>query len=484
MKTGNPDRRRWFALASTLAALWCTQAAQAQDRYVDPVAGVDTAPCDIALSPCQTLAFAIANALPADEIHLVSVAGAPVVINESGLAIAFDLTISGQGAASTTIDAGGADRIFSISGGTVVIRDVTLTNGDPGFANGGAIELVGGDLRLTRAVLSNNEASFGGAVAAGPGSGTVTLLGTTLQDNLATGSGGGIWCDSCNGITTTLSRIIDNVTGGLGGGIYVWGADATIWTSRLMRNNADSGGAIYANFASLNILDTEVSKNEADSTDGGAIFTGGNLVIQRSSVSENTAATSGGAVYFYGSGNDFLSSNSTYSGNEALCGGAVTFFPNFGPGGDILVGTSTFYDNTSTFPGCAEHFVGGFNSFGLYNSIVANDPAAVGLDPLCSGAMTAGNHNLADDASCDAAAGGFSLGVVTGLAATLAYNGGLTRTHNLDPASNAVDTGNNVACLNPATGAALVMDQRAQPRPFDFNGNGVAECDIGALELQ
>lgn len=227
-----------------------------------------------------------------------------------------------------------------------------------------------------------------------------------------------------------------------------------------------------------------MAENEADTLDGGAISIGGTLNIERSTLAENTAVNQGGAVYMAGNG-AFASGNSTYSGNSALCGGAVALFPNFGPGADVLMGTSTFFNNESTFPGCAEHIFGGWNSFGLYNSIVANDlTGGAVFDPYCSGALTDGNHNLIDDNSCDTALATFNLGPVTDLDFNLAYNGGLSRTHMLLPASNAVDAGRNAACLNPATGAPLAFDQRAQPRPVDYDGNGVAECDIGAVELQ
>ena len=106
------------------------------------------------------------------------------------------------------------------------------------------------------------------------------------------------------------------------------------------------------------------------------------------------------------------------------------------------------------------------------------------LEPYCNGALTGGSNNLIDDASCDPGGLGFNLGMVSGLDPVLAYNGGITRTHLIDPLSNAVDTGRNGACLNPATGAALVIDQRALVRPVDFDASGVAECDIGAIELQ
>ena len=66
----------------------------------------------------------------------------------------------------------------------------------------------------------------------------------------------------------------------------------------------------------------------------------------------------------------------------------------------------------------------------------------------------------------------------------LADNGGPTQTHALNSGgclgdacivpSSALDAGDNAAC--PA------IDQRGFARPFDWDGNGVATCDIGAFE--
>ncbi len=475
--------RKIFCAGLILAASAFSDSALAVDRYVDSLAGVDAVGCADPLAPCQTIAHTINQSSAGDSIHLISLAGAPATFFESGLTIPFDLTIQGEGPFRTVIDAQGADRAFSVNGNLTVFDGVTLINGDAGFSNGGAIALLSGDLVVSRARLLDNTALAGGAIAASAGAGYVTVVGSVVKGNLATGSGGGIWCDGCTAVLVTLSRMVENITGGLGGEINGFGTTVTTWASHLSRNNADGGGAIYANFADVHVLDSELASNEADATDGGAVNVGGTLNIQRSTLAENTAAEEGGAVYIAGVG-PFVSANSTYSGNEAWVGGALALFANIGPGADVLIGTSTFFDNESTFPGVAEHIFGGWNTFGLYNSIVANDLSGGAVfDPYCSGPVTAGQHNLIDDASCDTGAGTFNFGIVTGLDQGLAYNGGLTRTHAVGSASNAVDAGHNASCLNPATGTALVIDQRAQPRPVDYDGNGVAECDIGAVEL-
>jgi predicted outer membrane repeat protein len=289
---------------------------------------------------------------------------------------------------------------------------------------------LGGDLIVSRSQLLDNQALAGGGIAADAGAGDVLVFASVIKDNLATGSGGGVWCEECDNVTVIFSRLVDNITGELGGAIYAEGTRVLASTSRLSRNNANAGGGIWANYAVVQVLDSEMADNEADTTDGGAVNIGGTLNIERSTLAGNIApAGGGGAVYMIGDG-DFASANSTYSGNSALWGGGLGLAGNFGPGPDVLIGTSTFFNNESTFPNTAEHIFGVWNTFGLYNSIVANDlTTGAVFDPYCSGALTAGNHNLIDDASCDTGGVNFNLGQVMDLDPNLAYNGGPTRTH-------------------------------------------------------
>lgn len=58
----------------------------------------------------------------------------------------------------------------------------------------------------------------------------------------------------------------------------------------------------------------------------------------------------------------------------------------------------------------------------------------------------------------------------------MANNGGPVATHALTIGSPAIDAGNNAVC--PAA------DARNVARPYDGDGNGVAVCDIGAVEAR
>jgi hypothetical protein len=303
-----------------------------------------------------------------------------------------------------------------------------------------------------------------------------------LEDNESSINGGGISCESCGCVDVRLSLVRNNTAASWGGAIHITDSVLDVWLSGVSGNDATFGGAIRALGSAVTILDSALQRNEAI-VDGGAVSTTGDLVIQRSTFAENDAAFGNGGAAHVSGGATVAVSSSTFSGNTSFCGGAFSLLTAFGAAPVALMGASTFYGNHASIAGCGDHFSGSPGApptLAVYNSIL---DGGLGL-MACSAPMTGGAHNLIDDATCDTGAADFNLGAVTLLDPVLAYNGGPTRTHLLDPASNAVDAGLNAACLNPVTGAPLVMDQRGQTRPVDFTLAGVATCDIGAVELQ
>lgn len=468
-----------------IVGLLGTSATHAADLYVDSANGVDVGNCQISATPCKTIEHSINNSVAGDTINLISTTGVATTYNESELNIDHDLTIRGSGIYSSEIDALGTGRVFNITAGDVVIDRVTLRNGDAGLDAGGGINFTGGNLVVSRTQILDSVALTGGGIAAHDTSGELLVIASNIRANIGTAGGGGIWCDSCGGVDIGLSAISENLAGANGGALYATDSDILVARSYMKNNNADSGGAIYTLNGSTTIAGSEVSDNEADAANGGAAWASGTLDVQRTSMANNTANEEGGAL-FVNDGSTLLASNSTFSNNSALVGGAFALDINlgFGIGPNVLVTNSTFYNNESTFAGAGEHISGAWGSFELYNSIITNDPAAVLLDPICFSALTDGTNNLIDDASCNAPTATFNLGVVSGFDQNLAYNGGSTRTHALTVGSNAIDTANNASCRNPSTGFNLIYDQRRNTRPTDGDLNGIDTCDIGAFEFQ
>ena len=116
---------------------------------------------------------------------------------------------------------------------------------------------------------------------------------------------------------------------------------------------------------------------------------------------------------------------------------------------------------------------GGFGRTYLSNTIIAgNGPGFVADD--CDRAISVGGGNLIGDAaSCHfSALPSDQLGVDPGLG-ELAGNGGSTRTHL--PGATVIDRGVTAPCT--------ATDQRAAARPTDGDGDGIARCDSGAVEM-
>jgi hypothetical protein len=231
---------------------------------------------------------------------------------------------------------------------------------------------------------------------------------------------------------------------------------------------------------------------------GGGIRNSGNLTINRSTISGNSAESNGGGIR-----NDvgavMVINDSTISGNELQGGTEAVVGGGIANGGNLTIRNSTVSGNTSSNDG------GGIESFGSLNldSVTVTNNTALGADLGARGAgvfigafgtltsrnsilagnlggedcfralfpVTDGGHNLvktqaSDFSSC------FTDGVngtIVGqdpLLGTLRNNGGPTRTHALLPGSPAIDAGNT----------DLTTDQRGQSRPA-----GPAD-DIGAFE--
>jgi hypothetical protein len=354
-----------------------------------------------------------------------------------------------------------------------------VISGTVGF--GGGIEIVGtgaGQVVLRRNQFISNTASlkpgipgYGGAIAVS--SGQVRLEDSSLISNVA-GSGGGIFvggfstgcCDLSGSNNLIRSNTANGLApqNGLGGGIFISGTTDDCCAFRgtnthIQGNTAAKGGGLYNGDQSASLRDTRIISNAAR-VDGGGLFisAGGAISLTNSAAIDNLAAQDGGAIHNSG----LISiSNTTISGNQADgMGGGIANFDVV----DLL--NATVSNNTSG------------NGAGLFSANIVNTRnslIALNVGDNCLGAMNSLGHNLEDGFTC-------ALDQPTDMPNTpasmdpLGDNGGATPTHALAGDSPAIDAGDNGACAS--------VDQRGVPRPIDGDGDGQAECDIGAFEYQ
>src|SRR3954470_9986814 len=132
--------RRVATAAAAACVLWLLLAAPAGAKLftvatdVDsPAAGaVNDGECQSMAqgSPC-TLRAALqeANGTSGDD-EIALPARNYVLAVASALPVSSNVTINGEGTASTIVDAGGDSPVFSITGGTVVVNRVAITGGE------------------------------------------------------------------------------------------------------------------------------------------------------------------------------------------------------------------------------------------------------------------------------------------------------------------------------------------------------------------
>ena len=249
--------------------------------------------------------------------------------------------------------------------------------------------------------------------------------------------------------------------------------------------SSGGGGGILAAGSNLTLDQSTVAGNRASDFGGGIASSGGDFVITNSTISGNATVgeTAQGGGVFSVSGSLTVSS-STVSGNVATSSIGVS------AGGGIFVDSHSSLINDSTITENIANFGGGITvdspfsavTLEVENSIVANNTALSASADIATGFSVTvdASFSLIGDRS------GTSLAPTSGLAnaagnligtqttpidpglASLADNGGLTKTHRLLPTSPAINAGSSF----------LALDQRGMRRVFGGN------ADIGAFESQ
>ena len=379
-----------------------------------------------------------------------------ITLTTGQLVVGKNVTITGPGAASLSVNGNATSRVFYISPGKIATIDgLTITNGRAVFSSldddavGGGILNDRGTLTITNCNVSGNAAEGhrgNGVYNQGPA--TMTIISSTISHN-ATGDGNAVYNQSPvsgNGVasmTILSSTISDNAGIGVAN---------------------DGSGSIGIN-TGTNIATMTVTNSTVSGNNGPGIWQGGGFHFTNNGTRYNGNAT-------------LTVTNSTISGNAPYCG-LGSSIANIAANG---ITSAVTIGNTILEGGIDD----GFNPGNI--SLVAYADATATITSL--------GYNLSSDSAVireyadpgptptpaptpdtGTGPGGIlnALGDVRNtnpLLGTLQNNGGPTFTHALQPGSPAINAG----------GSSIVSG-------FDQRGAGFARVsggriDIGAFEVQ
>jgi CSLREA domain-containing protein len=439
----------------------------------DDVCAASSSGCTLRAAVMEANALPDANVIsleaPAPAVYRLTIAGQGEDSGAIGdLDLKQDVDIVGRGPDQDTIDAAALDRVLHVlgAGTTATVTGLTITGGKLANSEGGGV-LNAADLRIEDSVVKDNFSSSGGGISS---SGTsLSIADTLLESNGSSGQAGGISISAPSStppsntvFTFADSELRNNIAASVGGGLVVALSPPLryeVLRSSLIGNSANAGGGLWNNATESStpsvIRDTTVAQNS--SSDTNCDYGSGPIYSPRSVANRGTgptcsAAAEGGGLVNIGT---LALNNDTVILNSANKGG-----------GGIAGGTSAIVGHTT-----------------VANTIVAMNTNETVADNCINGPLTSLGGNIdsmlndcgfdSDVANPDA--DGDRTGVDPQLGPVQSDAFGVTSFYPPLPGSPAIDAGSDLVCTPD--------DQLGQPRPADGNGDAVAVCDIGAIEL-
>ena len=264
----------------------------------------------------------------------VATQGGGAVFNEGTLMLK-DAILDGNAA---TGPAGSGGAILNAPGGTLTIMGGRIERNMANRAGGGIEETSGSGtmVTITNARINRNVVNMapgnGGGIHVG-GDGDLMITGGTVDLNEAGAEGGGLW-NGAGTMTVSGTLVRQNIAKGDdadmgGGGLYNNGMGTIILkdNARVLGNKATgtsgSGGGVLNNVgATLQIMNSWVSGNEANRAGGGIEDVSGSgteFTVMNSKIDDNVvndAPGNGGGIHIGGDGS-LTVTGGTVSGNSA-----------------------------------------------------------------------------------------------------------------------------------------------------------------------
>ncbi|HEX6509651.1 MAG TPA: hypothetical protein VF221_18635, partial [Chloroflexota bacterium] len=259
----------------------------------------------------------------------------------STLSIIGSMTIDGTGQ-NVIIDGGGNVELINVSA-ALELDQLTLSGGSNTF--GAGVFNNHGTLNTIATTFSNDTATSGSGGAIYNNGGTALIQGSTFSGNSAQNGAPGGAIENVAGQVTIIASSFSNNTGGYGGGAINNEGGGTVNVSGGSSFSTDSGGyggAILSIGATLSVSDSTFSGNSA-ANEGGAISHSADMNITNCLFLSNSAAAVGGlGGALDNEGGTSKIKGSTFQGNSAQVGGAIT-----SSGSAIVqIDNSTFSSNT------------------------------------------------------------------------------------------------------------------------------------------
>jgi hypothetical protein len=262
---------------------------------------------DASLIP-GTLRFAIvsANQLPGDDRVTIDATlnGVSLQLGGQHIDITESLSVVGNGAARTVIDAQRGSRIFEVMDGNadtptnLTLAALTLRNGRAATDGGGAIRSnATGTLTLDRVHAVGNstvEIGAGGGAVSVDGS-NVRIIGSTFSGNSTQGGivafGGAIYASDAT-IRIADSTLSLNMASGLGGALYARDSTLDLENVTIADNtSATTGGGVHSFESTITLVNVIAASNSATDAGPDIAVLGGGLTAYHSLVGDNSDST-------------------------------------------------------------------------------------------------------------------------------------------------------------------------------------------------